>query len=349
MEMKPVELRRHPKSHAPYVPASYFGIVLGLAGLANTWRVAHRVWGLPICVGEIIGAVATFLWAALLIAYALKWSVAREAAWKELRHPVDGSFIGLVGVATTLIAGLMDNYSHPVALGLFIAGSCFSLSYAVWQTAELWRNDRGHESTTAAMYLPTVAGSFVAGTTAATLGFRDWGELAFGAGVFSWLAIESVLAHRLYTVSGLPKSQRPSLGIQFAPPVVGGVTYLSITSGPPDLVAMALMGYGLLQALVVIRLLPWIRKEPFGPSYWAFTFGAASLATMLLRMLERGGNRPVAILAPLAFVAANMVIGTIALASARYFIQRFEAALRRSNQRRTARATREPGISRAES
>jgi tellurite resistance protein len=26
----------------PIVPASYFGVVLGLAGLGSAWRVAHR-------------------------------------------------------------------------------------------------------------------------------------------------------------------------------------------------------------------------------------------------------------------------------------------------------------------
>ena len=47
---------------------------------------------------------------------------------------------------------------------------------------------------------------------------------------------------------------------------------------PPDLFAQALMGYGLFQALLMLRLLPWIARQPFAPSYWAFTcgFGAGS-------------------------------------------------------------------------
>ncbi len=133
--------------------------------------------------------------------------------------------------------------------------------------------------------------------------------------MFSWLAIESVLAHRLYPVDRLPIAQRPSLGIQFAPSAVGGVTYMSVTARPPDLIVAALVGYGLLQALVILRLLSWIRQQPFGPSYWAFTFGAASLATTLLRIIERGGTGPAVFIAPVVFVAANIVVGAIFIAT----------------------------------
>jgi len=35
----------------PIIPAAFFGIVLGLAGLGNAWRAAHRVWQAPAFVG----------------------------------------------------------------------------------------------------------------------------------------------------------------------------------------------------------------------------------------------------------------------------------------------------------
>jgi tellurite resistance protein len=73
-------------------------------------------------------------------------------------------------------------------------------------------------ATTPVLYLPTVAGGFVTGMTAAVLGAPDWGQLAFGAALFSWFAIEPVLLHRLYTGSALPAVLRPTLGIQPAPP-----------------------------------------------------------------------------------------------------------------------------------
>jgi tellurite resistance protein len=165
------------------------------------------------------------------------------------------------------------------------------------------------------LYLPLVAGTFVTAIVAAALGHSDWGQLAFGAGLFSWLAIESVLLHRLYTAASLPPVLRPVLGIQLAPPAVGAVAYLSVSDGAPDLVAHALLGYGLLQALILIRLLPWIMQQPFAPSYWAFTFGVTALGTAPLPMVEHGERGAIARLAPYLFIAANVTVGLIAVGS----------------------------------
>jgi tellurite resistance protein len=297
----------------PVVPASFFGMVLGLSGLANAWRAAHQVWGLPAWIGEALVALSTTVWMILIILYGAKWLVAREDALTELGHAVQCCFVGLIGVTTMLVAGGVLPYAQVAADVLFAVGTAATVLFAVWRTGGLWQGEREHTATTPVLYLPTVAGSFVTATVAAAFGYADWGQLAFGAGLFSWLAIESVLLHRLLTVSSLPEALRPTLGIQLAPAPVGAVAYLGVTQGPPDILAHALLGYALLQAIVLVRLLSWISREAFAPSYWAFTFGATALATAPLRLIARGDAGAVAYLAPVLFVAANVVVGAIAL------------------------------------
>lgn len=146
-------------------------------------------------------------------------------------------------------------------------------------------------------------------------GIADGAQYAFGAGLFSWLAVESVLIHRLYNATALVPPLRPTLGIQLASPTVGLLAYLAVTRGPPGILAHALLGYGLLQALVLARLWPWIRQQAFGASYWAFSFGATALATAPLRMIERGDAGLVVILAPFLFVAVNLLIAALAVAT----------------------------------
>ena len=62
---------------------------------------------------------------------------------------------------------------------------------------------------------------------------------------------------------------------------------------------------------MLLRLLPWIRQQAFVPAYWAFSFGVAALPTMAIRMVERGATGPLEWIAPVLFIAANVVIGIL--------------------------------------
>jgi tellurite resistance protein len=74
-----------------------------------------------------------------------------------------------------------------------------------------------------------------------------------------------------------------------------------------------LLGYGLYQALLLLRLWPWIARQPFTPSYWAFSFGVAALPTLAMRLLAGGATGPLEWLAPALFVAANLLVGLLVL------------------------------------
>lgn len=136
-----------------------------------------------------------------------------------------------------------------------------------------------------------VAGGFVSAIVADALGYRELGVLFFVMGIFSWLALESIIIQRLFLLEALPNPLRPMLGIQLAPPVVDCVAYLSTIGGQPDTFAQILFGYGLLQALILLRLMPWLFQQPFAASYWAFTFGIAALALSVLSFCRRWHGR----------------------------------------------------------
>jgi tellurite resistance protein len=301
------------KDHLPAIPASFFGMVFGILGLGNCWQVASKIWALPSGIGEGFMLIGSFVWAVLLILYLAKWFIHSREARVEFEHPIQCCFVGLVPVSTMLVALAALPYSRPLALALFVAGMSGTVIFALYRTGRLWMGGRDPDATTPVLYLPSVAGCFVTTIVSGALGFEGWALLAFGAGLFAWVSIEPVLIHRLYTVAALPPALRPTLGIQLAPPSVGAVAYLSVTSGRPDLAAYSFVGYGLLQGLILIRLLPWILEQPFATSYWAFTFGVAALPLACLRIVERGDNGPISVLAPALFVTANAIILGIGL------------------------------------
>ncbi|WP_245489225.1 dicarboxylate transporter/tellurite-resistance protein TehA [Rhizobium ruizarguesonis] len=318
IESRPLSVGR--RIHFPTVQASYFGSVLGISGLATNWRLAAGLWQFPPLIGELVYLCAGCIWAVLTILYAAKWTFARSEASAELSNPVQSCFVGLLGVSPILVALGVLPYSHWLAGALFATGALFTLSFAIWLTGSLWQGDREPISTTAALYLPAGAGSFVTAIASGAFGHLDWSQLAFGAGFFSWLAIESVVLHRLLTNKELPPLLRPILGIQLAPPAVGCLACLSATEGHPDPLSHALFGYGVLQLLILVRLMPWIRRESFDLSYWGITFGLTALTNASMIMAGRADGPLMVAIAPCLFLIANAVVLAIGVGSFRWLM-----------------------------
>lgn len=275
--------------------------------------MATRLWGLPASIAEAIMLASAAIWAILILLYLAKWLWSFPEALAEFRHPVLCCFISLAPISTALVALAIQPYVPVGAAILAVIGVVGQLVFGVFRIGQLWLGGRDPTTTTPVLYLAMVAGSFVSATVLASFGYAEWSMPFVGAGVLSWLAIESVLMHRLFTAPALAPALRPTLGIQLAPPVVGCAAYLSVTSGAPDLVVRALIGYGVLQALLLIRLLPWISRSGFTASYWAFTFGVTALAFCTMRFAERGGHGPIAAAAPYAFIVTNVILAAIVL------------------------------------
>lgn len=298
---------------AKIIPASFFGMPLGLIALGLAWRSAASVWRVPLLIEQSLVWGGSVLWMYFLFKYVAKWLWHRAAAESEFKDAVQCCFVGLAGVVALLASQGVAPQVPQLAFALFVLGSIWTLAFALYRTGQLWMGGRKPEATTPVLYLPTVAGSFVFASAATSMGHPDYGQLAFGAGLFSWIAIESVLIHRLYTAAEMPPALRPTLGIQLAPPSVAAVAYLNVTGNGPDLLVHGLVGYALLQALILVRLAPWFRAAGQTPAWWGFSFGAAALPTAAVKLLARGDSGAVGVLAPWLFAAGNLVIGVIAV------------------------------------
>ena len=297
-------------SRAP-IPASFFGIAVGLLAFANTWHVGVRLWHLPAEVAQALTLSGLAVWAVLLVLYARNWLTRRAEAVAELQHPLQSAFVALVPVSSMLAAMALIPFSRDGAMALFVVALAAQLALGLWLNGRMWMGGRPPELVTPALYLPSVAQSFVAATASAAFGWTQLGLLFFGVGLLAWLALESVILQRASLLPALPAPLRPVLGIQLAPAVVGGGSWMALTAGLPDTFAWILLGYGVYQALLLLRLLPWIREQAFVPGYWAFSFGTAALPALAMHMAERGATGLVAGLAPALFVAANLVFGLL--------------------------------------
>ena len=122
----------------------------------------------------------------------------------------------------------------------------------------------------------------------AALGAAFFRAAFFGAGVFSWLSLEAAVLGRLRTEAAVAAQVRGIVGIQLAPAFVGCGAYLAVNGGRFDVLAMMLLGYGCLQFLFLLRLLPWLGEGGFTMSLWGFSFGLAAMAGCGLHLLAAG-------------------------------------------------------------
>ncbi|MFV0107583.1 dicarboxylate transporter/tellurite-resistance protein TehA [Enterobacter ludwigii] len=293
------------------LPADYFGMVLGIIGMGFAWRYASTLWAVTRWPGESLVALAIVIWFLLTVAFIARAIRFPRSVLAEMRHPVMSSFVSLFPATTMLVAIGFVPWLRPVSLVLFGVGVVIQLAYAAWQSAGLWRGNHPQEATTPGLYLPTVANNFISAMACGALGFNDAGLAFLGAGVFSWLSLEPVILQRLRSAGELPSALRTSLGIQLAPALVACSAWFSVNGGEADTFAKMLFGYGLLQLLFMLRLMPWYLSQPFNASFWSFSFGVSALATTGLHLGQSSPSGFFHAIAVPLFIFTNVIIGML--------------------------------------
>lgn len=299
--------------------ASLFSAVLGISGLGYAWRNAALLWPVPPQIGDAILLCAALTWAGLLIVYALHCVRRPGHVRSEFSDGIQGSMPALLSISTLVLVPAALTCSRPLAWTMALAGIACNLLFACWHGGRLWRGARDTGDTTPALYLPAVAGNFTSGAALALLGQGEWGYLFIGAGLFSWLALEPLIAHSVWHRAALAPARRALLGIQAAPPVVCAAALLAFA---PDAVAtrapwlLMLWGYGLFQLAQGLRLASWLGESPFSRGHWAYTFGMTSALNCALKF-ARAGIAPARALAMPMLAAVTLFIACLLLHSAR--------------------------------
>lgn len=193
-------------------------------------------------------------------------------------------------------------YLSYLGYALAILGGLGQLYFASHRIAGMWRGTHVAEATTPVLYLPTVATNFATATAMGTMGWKDAAMLFFGAGLISWFSMESAILNRLRNLAPMNVGERGLMGVQLAPPFVGGNAYMAANGGTVDWFFLIMTGYGILQLLFLMRLLPWIMEGGFSMSLWGFSFGMGAMVSTGVHLSAAG------VLNPLGIVL--MAIGT---------------------------------------
>lgn len=266
------------------LPVNLFAIALGLLSLGNGWRGGAPKLGITPVVGETILFLGLAYWAILCLLYLGKALRYPAAVRREVQDGVQCCFVSLIPITTILAGVALKPYVPVLSRLMLLLGILGQVGYAAYSSAGLWRGTHTVEATTPAIYLPTVATNLSSAMALGAWGLPSLGYVFLGAGVLSWFSLEAAILLRLRVGPEMAPGRRPVLGIQMAPSFVACSAYLTLNGGQFDSIALGLIGYGVLNLLFLLRLLPWILAQGFTLSLWAFSFGLGSMAGVGLKL-----------------------------------------------------------------
>jgi len=305
--------------HQHNLPVSAFGMVLGLAGLANCWAAAAHLWRFDNLAANALHGVAALTWLALVLLYAIKYRTHRDDVEAEWNHPILCCFFSLIPVSTMLVGMSAQPWLPTLGKVMIYAGAVVQLSFSAYRSSSFLGGRRRMADTTAIMYLPTVAGNFVSAIALSAIGHANIGKIFFGAGVFAWLSLESIILQRVYFSTEAEPQIWPTHGILLAPPAVGAVAYFAIGGAHADWLMFALLGYAILLLLFLARMIPSFMQTGFTPAYWSFSFGLTALALGWLKVAGVDADPVYTWLAGWFFTLANVALAMLAYKTLRLF------------------------------
>jgi tellurite resistance protein len=261
------------------VPPNAFGIAFGMAGLAEVWRAAAPVLGVPSGVPDGLFILAAVVWLTLVAAYAAQ-RPARLGA--DLRDPVQAPFLSLPPTGGMILGASLATVAFTAGQVIVITFLVIAVGLGGWLFGQWVVGDISHDQLHPGYFLPTVAGTLVGASTAIEVHLHAAADASFGIGIISWLLLGSTVLNRIFFHPSLPAALVPTLAIETAPPAVAGVAYFAVTGGTINVVSYALGGYTVLMVVMQLRLIPLYLRLRFSISTWAFTFSYAIAAVYAL-------------------------------------------------------------------
>jgi tellurite resistance protein len=281
MSAVPVAARKSRRQQRRIRP-NQFSIAFGLAGLAETWRAAGTVLGIPSAVPDTLYILTGIVWFILVVAYAAQ-GLAQVVA--DLRDPVLAPYVPVAAIVAMILSAALATVAFAAGRILVVIFLAITLALGGWLMGQWVVENIDHGSLHPGYFLPTVAGGSVGAYAAAHVHLHAVAEASLGMAVISWLLLGSTVLNRLFFHPAMPDALVPTLAIELAPPAVAGVAYFAITGGTINLIAYALGGYAVLMAVMQLRLIPLYARLRFSVGTWAFAFSYAIAATFALQWI----------------------------------------------------------------
>jgi len=308
-----------PSNRLQFFPVMMFAVVMGVTGLSIVFNKMDEVLYFPTIVVDIFGYISLGLFLIILFFYIRKIISFKEEVKKELTHPIRVNFLPAISISLLLLSIFYRHSFVGFSNILFIAGSILHFIFTFY-TIKYWINNNLeiHHSNPA-WFIPIVGNIIV---PIAGKGFVSDSILYFffSVGLFFWIILFAIILNRIIFHKQFAPKFMPTLFILIAPPALGFIAYIKLTSSL-DFFAHMLYSLALFFTILVFIMYKNYIKIKFFISWWAFTFpmAAVSIATILMYQLTQEN-----IYAILSYIFAVITVLIVTLVAKETIVHMFK-------------------------
>ncbi len=274
------------KDRLAYLPASFFGMVMGLTGMSIAFLKLAQTYQSVTLAANVNVAISVIVMVALSAAYLYKMIRFRAEVKAELKHPIKMNFIPTISISLLLLSiAAYSLGSNDISFYLWIVGTLMQISLTYWVLYNWVHHDFfTPEHSNPAWFIPIVGNIIVpiAGVHHAPLEL-NW--FFFSVGIIFWIVVKSILINRIIFHAPMPEKLIPTLFIFIAPPAVGFVAYIALNQELNQF-AMVLYYFALAMTLLMLISAHKFMRLSFALSWWAFTFPVAAIVIASYLMSE---------------------------------------------------------------
>jgi tellurite resistance protein len=267
---------------AQRVPLTTLAIPLGLAGLAQVWTLATVGLGTPFVYGGILWSLAAVAGLVAVAEHLRRGWNAEQTLTQQLAHHTQGPLAGLLPISVMLLGTGLHRTSPRAGTAVTLGALALATCFALWILVYWARGNVALGAVHGGYYVPVSAAALVGALASGLVGVRWLAQGSLAVGVTAWVVTTAVVVLRLARRPSLSKPLVPTLAILASPPAIGSLAWLAISGGEVDGVFIVMSLVAALMVLVQLWLLPRYLSLPFTVGHWAFTFPAASVASLAM-------------------------------------------------------------------
>ncbi|MEF7616974.1 SLAC1 anion channel family protein [Aquincola sp. MAHUQ-54] len=294
-----------------------FSTVMGIGGLSNAWAIAHRAFGVPLVVSQVLLVVAVLSFGVLVVAHLAKLGFCFAEVAEEFMHPVRSNFFPAVSVAMIVLSIGTRAYVPEVAHALWWVGAAMHLAFAITLIRRWILHAQDESVLTPAWFIPVV-GNILVPVGGVPLGYVEISWFFFSVGLVFWLAFFTIVLHRVLFVPAMSQRSMPTLFILLAPPSIGLSAYLAFTGGQAGALGDIFYCLALFIAMLLASLGRYVAHGPFFMSWWAITFPADGWAGASIGYYQARPSAYTAAIAVVALTTASLIVAWITVRTMRH-------------------------------